>query len=126
MIYGGIRDAQQIEQIDDLCTFSKGVDPSYLQDVTLIGLNTPCRIGNALCMPGDVVLGTRTGVLFIPPHLAGEVVEHSERTAIREIFSHQRLREGIYDSNQMDTRWTPEIEADFTRWQETQSLRELA
>ena len=67
-------------------------------------------------MPGDVVLGTYTGVLFIPPHLAEEVVEHSERTHMRERFSHQRLREGIYTSSQMDTKWTPEIEADFCLW----------
>jgi len=62
------------------------------------------------------VLATYTGVLFIPPHLAEAVVEHSERTHMRESFSHQRLREGIYNSSQMDTKWTEEIEADFEEW----------
>ena len=73
-------------------------------------------------MPGDVVLGTYTGVLFIPPHLAEAVVEHSERTHLRERFSHQRLREGVYNSSQMDTKWTEEIEADFAEWLKTHSL----
>jgi len=116
VIYGGIRDAEQIIEIDNFATFCKGIDPTPIRNVTLVGLNVPCRIGAATCMPGDVVLGTMTGVIFIPPHLAEEVVEHSERTHLREIFSHQRLREGIYNSSQMDTKWTPEIEADFEQW----------
>jgi hypothetical protein len=85
-------------------------------------MNVPCRVGDAVCLPGDVVLGTLTGVLFIPPHLAEEVVEHSERTHLREIFSHQRLREGVYNSSQMDTKWTDEINADFDEWRKTHSI----
>jgi hypothetical protein len=72
------------------------------------------------------VLGTLTGVLFIPPHLAEEVIEHSERTHLREIFSHQRLREGIYTSSQMDTKWTDEIVADFDEWRQTHTLEQYA
>ena len=40
MIYGGIRDAQQILEIPDFCTFCKGMDPTGIRDVTLVGLNT--------------------------------------------------------------------------------------
>jgi hypothetical protein len=89
-------------------------------------MNVPCRIGAATCLPGDIVLGTLTGILFIPPHLAEEVVEHSERTQLREIFSHQRLREGIYNSSQMDTKWTEEIEADFDEWLKDHDFDSLA
>ena len=124
VIYGGIRDAEQILDIDNFCTFCKGMDPTPIRNVTMVGLNVPCRIGAATCMPGDVVLGTYTGVLFIPPHLAEEVVEHSERTHMREMFSHQRLREGIYNSSQMDTKWTPEIEADFEEWRKSHTIDE--
>ncbi|HHX43036.1 MAG TPA: RraA family protein [Chloroflexi bacterium] len=122
VIFGGIRDAEQILEIPNLVTFCKGMDPTPIRNVTLVGLNTPCRVGEATCMPGDVVLGTYTGVLFIPPHLAEAVVEHSERTHLRERFSHQRLREGVYNSSQMDTKWTEEIEADFAEWLKTHSL----
>lgn len=125
VICGGIRDAQQIMEIDGFCTFCRGADPTPIRDVTLVGLNVPCRVGEATCMPGDVVLGTWTGILFIPPHLAEQVVEHSERTHMRETFSHQRLREGIYNSSQMDTKWTPEIEADFEEWRKTHTVEEL-
>jgi regulator of RNase E activity RraA len=116
VIWGGIRDAEQIIQIDNFATFCRGIDPTPIRNVTLVGMNVPCRIGEATCMPGDVVLGTSTGLLFIPPHLAQEVVEHSERTRMRELFSHTRLRQGIYNSSQMDTKWTEEIELDFEQW----------
>jgi hypothetical protein len=45
---------------------------------------------------------------------------------MRELFSHQRLREGIYNSSQMDTKWTPEIVADFEEWLKTHSIDEYA
>ena len=125
VIEGGIRDAQQIIEIDDFATFCRGMDPTGIGDVTLVGLNTPCRIGAATCMPGDIVLGTMTGVLFIPPHLAEEAVEHSERTRLREIFSHTRLRQGIYTSSQMDTKWTKEIDADFFHWRQEHPMKEF-
>jgi regulator of RNase E activity RraA len=119
VIYGGIRDVQQMQGIANLQTFYKGNDPTGIRDVTLIGMNVPCRIGGAVCMPGDVVLGTVSGVLFIPPQLAEECAVHSEKTRLREIFGLQRLRERIYTSAQMDTTWTEEIEADFTEWRKT-------
>ena len=122
VIYGGIRDAQQILEIPNFGTFCKGMDPTAIRDVTLVGMNVPCRIGDATVMPGDVVVGTYTGVIFIPPHLADDVVEHSTRTHMREMFSHSRLREGIYSSSQMDTKWTDEIAADFEEWRKTHKL----
>ena len=44
--------------------------------------------------PGDVVLAKREGIMFIPAHLAEEVVRQSEEISLRDRFSHQRLREG--------------------------------
>jgi regulator of RNase E activity RraA len=125
VIYGGIRDVQQIQGIENLQTFYKGNDPTGIRDVTLTGMNVPCRIGGAVCMPGDVVLGTVSGVLFIPPHLAEQCAVHSEKTRLREIFGLRRLRERVYTSAQMDTKWTQEIEADFAEWRETNTPEEL-
>lgn len=124
VIYGGVRDAQQILSIPNFNTFCKGVDPTGIEEVTLIGLNTPCRIGQAICMPGDVVLGTYSGVVFIPPHLAEQVVEYSETWRMREAFGFARLREGVYTSSQMDTKWTDEIEADFAEWRRQRTPEE--
>ena len=125
VIWGGIRDLQQIQTIDNLHTFYLGNDPTGIRDVTMVGMNVPCRIGGSVCMPGDVVLGTASGTLFIPPQHAEEVVVHSERTRLREIFGLQRLREKIYTSAQMDTKWTDAIEADFAEWRKTNTPPEF-
>jgi regulator of RNase E activity RraA len=119
VVWGGIRDLQQIYEMDGFQTFYRGYDPTGIRDVTLVGLNVPCRIGNATCMPGDIVLGSMAGVLFIPPHLAEDAALNSEKTRLREIFGLQRLRERIYTSAQMDTKWTEAIEADFADWRKT-------
>ena len=125
VIYGGIRDVQQVLGIENLQTYYRGNDPTPIRDVTMVGMNVPCRIADATCMPGDVVLGTSAGVLFIPPHLAEQCATHSERTRLREIFGLQRLREGTYTSAQMDTKWTPAIEADFREWRQTNTPEDL-
>jgi hypothetical protein len=83
-----------------------------------VGINQPTRIGHATVMPGDVVLARDGGVLFIPPQLAQKVVETSEIVRLRDMFGHQRLREGKYTAGQIDTRWTDAIERDFSAWME--------
>lgn len=120
IIYGGIRDLQQIEEIENLQTYYRGIDPTPIRDVTLIGMNIPCRIGGAICLPGDVVLGTSSGITFIPPHLAEECCLVSERTRLRDMFGFERIREGRYSSADIDVhQWAPEIEADFREWRKT-------
>ena len=82
----------------------------------MVGINIPIRIGKATVMPGDVVLGRNGGVLFIPPQVAEKVVQYSEITHLRDMFGHQRLREGKYTAGQIDAAWLQPIEADFTGW----------
>jgi regulator of RNase E activity RraA len=104
---GAIRD---INGLKDLGSFT-----SFL-NTTLVAINQPTRIGMATVMPGDVVLGRDGGVLFIPPHLLEKVVKTSEIVRLRDMFGHQRLREGKYTPGQIDTRWSDEIERDFSKW----------
>jgi hypothetical protein len=64
-----------------------------------------------------VVLGTPTGVIAIPPHLATEVAERAEETLVRDRFGKLRLAEGRYTSGEIDVAvWGEEIEADFAAW----------
>jgi regulator of RNase E activity RraA len=117
VIHGGIRDLVRVAELPDLAIFVRGIDPSAIADVTLIGVNIPIRIGNATVLPGDVVLGTPEGVTFIPPHLVEEVVVSSENVRLRDVFGKQRLAEGTYTSGQIDvSTWAAEIEADFAEW----------
>ena len=119
VVHGGIRDLARIDELPDFAVFARGVDPSAIANVTLVGVNIPIRIGNATVLPGDVVLGTAEGVTFIPPHLVQEVVERSEDVRLRDVFGKQRLAEGTYTSGQIDvSTWADDIEQDFLRWRE--------
>ena len=74
VIDGGIRDFARVNELADFAVFCRGVDPTAIADVTLVGVNVPIRIGHATVLPGDVVLGTAEGITFVPPHLAEGVV----------------------------------------------------
>jgi hypothetical protein len=82
----------------------------------IVGINQPTRIRTVTVMPGDVVVGKQGVVMFIPPHLAERVVKTSEIVRLRDMFGHLRLREGKYTAGQIDTRWSDEIEKDFSKW----------
>ena len=120
---GAVRDIRGLNELDDFVSFVRAYDPSHhfstsgpRLNSTMIGINTPIRIGKATVMPGDVVLGRDGGVIFIPPQLAERVVQSSELTHLRDLFGHQRLREGKYTAGQIDATWTPGIEEDFSGW----------
>jgi regulator of RNase E activity RraA len=120
---GAVRDLNGLREIAGLNAFFRSYHPSHHNppgrlNTTLVGINRPTRIGQATVMPGDVVLGRDGGVIFIPPQLAQRVVETSEIVRLRDAFGQQRLREGVYTSGQIDTRWSDEIERDFSRWLE--------
>lgn len=116
VIEGGIRDFQGIRELTDVNFFHRGMDPTAIKNVTLTGVNMPTRIGEATIMPGDAVLGTPTGVIFIPPHLIQEVVERSEDIRVRDTFGKMRLAEGKYTPGEIDRAWSEEIEADYQQW----------
>lgn len=114
-----VRDLDGIEELPGFVSFVRGVHPTYASPtIMLLGVNCPTRIGAVTVMPGDVVLGRKDGVIFIPAHLAEKVVKTSELIRLRDDFGKQRLREGIYTSGEIDRRWEDHIEADFSRWLE--------
>lgn len=125
VVDGGMRDYQRVIEVDNFNGFLKGLDPTPIRDVTLAEINVPIRIGAATCMPGDIVLGTPTGVTFIPPQLAEEVVERSEAVRLRDYFGQMRIREGIYTPGEVDRKWSEEMEANFAEWTKTHGLEVL-
>ena len=120
---GALRDINGLKEIGSFTSLFRSYHPSHHLNnpagelnTTLIGINTPTRIGKATVIPGDVVLGRDGGVIFIPPHLAEKVVKTSEIVRLRDMFGHERLREQKYTPGQIDTRWSDEIEKDFSKW----------
>jgi 4-hydroxy-4-methyl-2-oxoglutarate aldolase len=116
IFYGSVRDNEGLEEIKGFNAWTKGYDPSYIQQMMLGGINVPIRIGRATVLPGDVVLAKKGGVVFIPAHLVQEVVLNAEFISLKDAFGHQRLREGKYTPGQIDTQWTDEIKKDFLKW----------
>jgi len=125
---GALRDVEGLKEIGGFTSFYTSYDPSYHNpqvdndgrrgDLTtmIVGINQPTRIRTVTVMPGDVVLGKLGVVVFIPPHLAEQVATTSEIVRLRDMFGHQRLREGKYTAGQIDSRWSDEIEKDFSKW----------
>ncbi len=122
---GAVRDIEGLKELPNFVSFVRFYDPSHhfgslnsgaRLNSTMVGINGPTRIGHALVMPGDVVLGKDGGVLFIPPQFAERIVKYSEITRLRDIFGHQRLREKRYTAGQIDAKWADPIETDFTGW----------
>lgn len=116
IFYGSVRDQEGLEEIEGFNGWIKGSDPSYIQQMSLVSINTPIRIGRATVLPGDVVLAKKYGVIFIPAHLVADLVINAEVTALRDQFGHQRLREGKYKPGQIDSAWSNEIKKDFMDW----------
>jgi regulator of RNase E activity RraA len=118
---GALRDVEGLKEIGGFTSYYTSYDPSYHNpqgdlNTMLVGINQPTRIRTVTVMPGDVVLGKLGVVVFVPPHLAEKVVKTSEIVRLRDLFGHQRLREGKYTAGQIDARWSDEIEKDFSKW----------
>ncbi|MCC6394660.1 MAG: RraA family protein [Bryobacterales bacterium] len=119
VINGGIRDLTGIAQIDGFQGYYRFSDPGVFENSMLMGINVPIRIDNATIMPGDVVLGDPEGVTFVPPQLAEKIVITAEDIHLRDEWGHLMLRQGRYTPGQIDSRWSPEMEADFHKWTQT-------
>jgi regulator of RNase E activity RraA len=122
---GALRDLEGLKEIGSFTSYYTSYDASFHnpgggnnRDLTtmIVGINHPTRIRTVTVMPGDIVLGKLGVVVFVPPHLAERVVVTSEIVRLRDMFGHQRLREGKYTAGQIDTRWSEEIEKDFSKW----------
>nr|WP_073093794.1 dimethylmenaquinone methyltransferase [Cyclobacterium lianum] len=118
---GAIRDIVGLKEIAGFTSFFTSYHPSHHNqrgnlNTMLTGINKPTKVRQVTVMAGDVVLGRDGAVSFIPPHLAEKVVVTSEIVRLRDMFGHERLRAGVYTAGQIDTRWSEEIERDFSGW----------
>ncbi|WP_100615154.1 RraA family protein [Confluentibacter citreus] len=118
---GALRDVEGLEEIGGFTSYYTSYDPSYHNpgrnpNTMIMGINKPTLIRQVTVMPGDVVLGRMGVVVFIPAHLAEQIVKTSEVVRLRDMFGHERLRAGTYTAGQIDGRWEEAIEKDFSKW----------
>ena len=100
VIDGAIRDLEGIAAFD-LAGYFRGATPPAIRNVMVTGINVPVRIGNTTVLPGDVVLGDREGVYFIPPHLVQDIVDAADITHIHDEWTRLKFDEGKYRSGEI-------------------------
>lgn len=110
VIWGGVRDVEQMKQVEGVQVYYRGIDPTPIRDFLMTGFNTPTRLGNAIVLPGDIVFGAGGGVLFIPAHLVPEVVDGAAKTHVKDIFGFEMITQNIFTTAQIDKNtWTEDM-----------------
>ena len=100
VVDGSVRDLDGISEID-MPAYFRSVDPSPIGEVMLTGINVPIRIGNSTVMPGDLVVGDREGVYFIPPQFVQETLDKADITHIHDEWTKAKFAEGKYKSSEI-------------------------
>jgi regulator of RNase E activity RraA len=100
VVDGSIRDLNGISEIE-MPAYFRSVDPTPIGNVMLTGINVPIRIGNVTVMPGDLVVGDREGIYFVPPQFVEEVVDKADETHIHDEWTKKKFAEGKYKSSEI-------------------------
>ena len=115
---GACRDLQEITNLKGFNAFVRDFHPSFTEQMVLMGLNSPIRIGNAIVLPGDLVIATIEGVLFVPAHLAEQVVSTAEFVIRKDQFGFEMVKTNKYSTGEIDSQWPDEIKTEFLKWLE--------
>jgi regulator of RNase E activity RraA len=120
VIWGGIRDTEQMKQVPDVQVYYRGIDPTPIREFVMKDFNNITRIGKATVLPGDIVYGAGGGVLFIPSHLVQEVVEGAAKTHVKDDFGFEMIAQNKFTTAQIDrATWTEEMLDLLTNWIQT-------
>lgn len=116
VVDGSIRDLDGIAKID-MPAYFRSADPTPIGNVMLTGINVPIRIGGVTVMPGDLVVGDREGVYFIPPQLVKEVLDHADETHIHDEWTKKKFDEGKYKSSEIyGSPKDPELQEEYREY----------
>jgi regulator of RNase E activity RraA len=100
VVDGSLRDLDGISAMLMPCYF-RSVHPSAIGGATLAAINVPIRIGNVTVMPGDLVMGDREGVSFIPAQNAEAILDRADETHIHDEWTRQKFDQGKYKSSEI-------------------------
>lgn len=115
VVDGCIRDSAKAKDLD-LGIWVKGVTPNYHAQTCIIpfAVNVPIACGNALVVPGDIVVADDDGVVVVPVAMAEDLIERASQHVEWEEFARLRLAQGG------DLRkyypLTPEVQDEYDAW----------
>jgi 4-hydroxy-4-methyl-2-oxoglutarate aldolase len=113
VVDGSIRDLNGISEID-MPAYFKDVHPTPIEDVMLTGVNIPIRIGDVTVMPGDLVVGDREGVYFIPPQFVQETLDRADEIRVHDEWTKKKFDEGKYKSSEIySTPKDPKLQQEY-------------
>ena len=119
VIDGGLRDLNEFLPWKDFPVYYRGAHASAMADLVGVEWNVPVRIGDVTVLPGDVVIGDESGLLFFPPQLADEAIRGAEDTVYTETFKREMIRSGKYRTSLIYPKLSPELEKVFEEWKKT-------
>ena len=100
VVDGAVRDLEGLSGIP-MPAYYRHAHPTPIREVMLTGINVPIRIGEATVSPGDLVLGDREGVYFIPPSLVQGILDRADETHIHDEWTKRKFDEGKYKSQEI-------------------------
>lgn len=100
VVDGSVRDLEGLSQIP-MPAYFRHAHPTAISNVMITGVNIPVRIGGVTVMPGDLVVGDREGVYFIPPALVTTVLDTADVTRIHDEWTKRKFDEGKYKSSEI-------------------------
>jgi 4-hydroxy-4-methyl-2-oxoglutarate aldolase len=100
VVDGAIRDLEGIAKLP-MPAYFRHAHPTAIGNVMLTGINIPVRIGETTVMPGDLVVGDREGVYFVPPHLVTAVVDNADTIHIHDEWTRMKFDTGKYKSSEI-------------------------
>jgi 4-hydroxy-4-methyl-2-oxoglutarate aldolase len=100
IVDGAIRDLEGISEMD-MPAYFRHTHPSAIGNVMLTGINVPVRIGNVTVMPGDLVVGDREGIYFIPPQYVQAVMDNADEVHVHDEWTRKKFDEGKYKSSEI-------------------------
>lgn len=116
VVDGSVRDLNGISEID-MPAYFRSVDPTPIGNVMLTGINIPIRIGSVTVMPGDLVVGDREGLYFIPPQLVKEVLDRADEIHIHDEWTKKKFDEGKYKSSDIySTPTDPKLQQEYQEY----------
>jgi regulator of RNase E activity RraA len=119
VIDGGLRDLNEFLPWKDFPVYYAGSHASAMADQVGVEWNTAVRIKTVTVLPGDVVIGDESGVLFFPPQLAADVIQAAEDTVYVENFQREMIGGTKYRARDVYPKLSPEVERVFEEWKKT-------